>query len=559
MKKLVIAFTIIISILSSCKFRPFLKYYLPNKTTHLPNFKKWDRFVGSNTNSLRACYDITCYDWKVNVLPIKEEIKSTIKIHFKMTGDQDTLLLDLQSNLKIDAVESDDLKKIKRKRNTLFIIYKRNLKRGEKSILTISYHGKPHVLLGNSTLFWEKDKKNRPWICTSTEGMGPDQLFPCKNLLYDEPDSCFIHTQVPKDLTAVANGKLDSITNSTTTSTYHWSVHNPINIYNISFNVGNYVKIKKDYTDINGIPRVIEAYVLDYNKELGEKYYDQAPLIMKELEKLYGSFPWWNDGCRFIETCLKDGSCMEHQSAISMGDNYAINYMNFNTTLVHELSHEWWGNNLTGYDYADAWLHEGFATYSEALFIEAVFGKQKSANYLNNTSRWVGNIRPIIKTSDVAYKCWVNPKDGDIYGKASLFIHTLRIALNDDPLFFEILKTAQVKFAKSNITTDQFLSFFNEKTGKDFTPYFDLYLKEFTPPTIEFSITQNSDNKKIVNYRWAQELPKGIDLKIIISSGEKYYTLTPSTTFQSLELPLDQKHYFEIMKTGYYLLKDVNN
>lgn len=558
MKKIIFGLLFLTIILFSCKYRPFIKYYLPDKTTHLPKFKKWDRFVGSNSNPFRTCYNVTCYDWSVAVFPEKECIQSTMKIHFNMEFDQDTILLDFQSNMKIDDMKcSSPLKKIKRKKNVLFVVFKQEIKEGQKTMLEITYHGTPHSLAGNSTLFWKKDKNNQPWICTSTEGIGPDQLMPCKNLLYDESDSTFIRIKIPKGLVAVANGKLDSTVESELETTYNWSVHNPINIYNISFNVGKYVKIMKDYTDINNIPRKIEAYALDYNKDTAETYYNQAPVIMRELEKLYGVFPWWNDGCRFIETCLKDGDCMEHQSAISMGDNYQLDLKDFSTTLVHELSHEWWGNNITGYDYADIWLHEGFATYSEALVIEALIGPETYDRFMYRATKWAGNQRPILKTRNVAYKSWISPSDGDIYGKAGLFIHTLRVVLNNDKLFFNILKTAQVNFAKSNISTQQFIDFINDKTGQDFTPYFDIYLKGYTPPTLEYKVDRSNTDSTLISYRWKHELPKGINLKLIMSSGEKFYNIYPTTDFQTIRFTSDQKYYFEIIKSGYYLLKDV--
>ena len=114
--------------------------------------------------------------------------------------------------------------------------------------------------------------------------------------------------------------------------------------------------------DINGVERVLTFQVLDYNREKASKFYEQTSIILREFEKLYGEFPFWEDGCKFIESTF---SAMEHQSGIAMGADYKNNWKEFNTTLIHELSHEWWGNSLTGKDYCDIWMHEGMATYSE--------------------------------------------------------------------------------------------------------------------------------------------------------------------------------------------------
>ena len=116
-----------------------------------------------------------------------------------------------------------------------------------------------------------------------------------ENLLSDEPDSCFISIGVPKDLVGVSNGKLDSITETASEKIYHWAVRNPINIYNISFNVGDYVKLEKYYQDINQVDQKIQIYALKYNKEIADTFYNEAPIIMQKLENLYGIYPWWSD------------------------------------------------------------------------------------------------------------------------------------------------------------------------------------------------------------------------------------------------------------------------
>lgn len=559
MKKIVLAFLFLSLVTASCQYRPFLKYYFPSKKTHFPAFTKWEKTIGTNTNPLRACYDVTCYDWYVSVHPKQKSINSVMKIYFRMEFNQDSIILDLQRHLHIDGIKcSVPLKKVKRKKDVLYIVFDHDLKKGDNVMVEITYHGTPVKILNYTTINWEKDKTNKPWICTATEGIGPHHMMPCKNLLNDEPDSCFIRVGVPKELVAVANGKLDGITETTSEKIYNWSVKNPINIYNISFNIGDYVKLEKDYRDINNVDHKIQVYALSYNKAIADTFYNQAPLIMQNLEKAYGTYPWWSDGCKIIESCLPNGLCMEHQSAISMGDGYRNVFKHFNLNLVHELSHEWWGNNLTGYDYADLWLHEGLATYSEALFLETMFGKQDYIACINYFSKLVYNKRPVLKPYGVAYNCLVHNEDnGDIYNKGALFIHTLRMQLNNDEIFFKILREAQQTFAKSNITTAEFLSFFNEKTKKDFTPYFDVYLKQISPPILEYRIDKSKGDSAILEYKWAEELQVNFKMKVTASIGDSSVGIYPTASLQQLKFSKQQKCSFDLAKFGYVLLKEI--
>ncbi len=555
MKKLSFVFLIVLFGMQSCHYRPFLKYYFPSKKTHLAKFSKWEQHIGSPSNPLRACYDVTCYDWLVSVHPEKKSINGLMKIYFRMDLAQDSLMLDLQTHLKIDGVKSSvSLKKWKRKKDVLFFVFDRNLQKGESAVIEIAYHGTPVSLLGESAINWKKDKNNKAWVCSATEGIGPHHMMPCKMLLNDEPDSCFIRVAVPKDLVAVANGKLDGITETGTEKIYNWSVKNPINIYNISFNTGDYVKLEKDYKDINNIDRKIYVYALSYNKTVADTFYDQAPVMMKNFERLYGPYPWWNDECKFIESCLPN-SAMEHQSAISMGEGYVYNHRKINVTLAHELSHEWWGNNITGYDYADIWLHEGFASYSEFLMAEAIYGKKDYDLFARYYSKNVRNKRPVLKPYNVVYDSWVHDEDQDIYDKGAMLLHTLRMQLDQDELFFKVLKNAQVKFAKSNITVAQFISYFNAETKTDFTPYFDLYLKQLSPPELEYRIDKTDAETAVLNYRWAKELTPGFSMKVIADVGDTPMVIYPTDKWQQLKFPAKEVLSFDIAKFGYVLLK----
>ena len=544
-------------VLQSCQYRPFLKYYLPSKKTHLAKFNKWEKSVYSNSNSLRACYDVTCYDWLIHVHPEQKQIISTMKIYFQMEFNQDSIMLDLQKHLSIDNIKSSvPLKKTKRKKDVLFVVFNRDLQKGEKVLLEISYHGQPVYMLKNTAINWNKDKNNKPWINTATEGIGTHHMMPCKNMLADESDSCFIRIAVPKDLVGVANGKLDSISETTSENIYHWSVHNPINIYNISFNVGDYVKLEKNYKDINDNERKIEIYALSYNKPIADTFYDQAPIIMGKLENLYGTYPWWNDGCKIIETNMPHGLCMEHQSGISMTNAYLNVFKGINLTLVHEIAHEWWGNNITAYDYGDLWLHEGFAEYSEALFAESYMGKDMYNRYIQKFAYLVRNKRPVIKPYNVGYNNLVHDDDQDIYDKGSLFLHTLRMQLNHDSLFFKTLKKAQQRFAKSNITSSAFMLFFNEETKTDFKPFFDVYLKQISPPIIEFHLNKSNSDTTIIEYKWANKLPEDFKMKVNFLVGKQTQVIYPTTTIQQLKFSAKEKNGFDLINTGYFKLQE---
>lgn len=557
MKKLLLLF-LTLSVLQSCKYPEYLRYYFPSKKTHFPRFSKWSKFKGSNTNELRSCYDINCYDWYVSVDPGRKRINGLMKIYFSINSPQDTIILDLQKKMSIQNIKSSvPLKKWKRKKDVLFFVIEKTLQPGERINLEISYCGTPVKIFNYTVINWKKDKNNNPWVCTSTQGIGPHHMMPCKLLLNDEPDSCFIRVGTPKYLFAVANGKLDGVTETPTEKIFNWSVKNPINIYNISFNVGDYVKLQKDYRDVNLIDRKIDIYALTYNKLIADTFYNQAPLLLKNFEKIYGVYPWWNDGCKIVESCLPSIRAMEHQSAISMGENYAYNFYKYNLTLAHEFGHEWWGNNVSAYDYGDLWLHEGFALYSEFLTVEALYNKTYYNYFVYSYSGRLNNTRPILKPYNVLYNSLVDNDDSDIYAKGALLLHTLRMQLNNDELFFALLKKLQIEFAKSNISTAQFISFFNKESHVDFTPYFDVYLKQVSPPEFEYFVSPIDSESALLSYKWKKEPAPGFSMKMYADIGKNTFPIYPSASWQKLKIPVKGKVKFDIAKFGYVIIKNI--
>jgi len=538
-------FGILLMLLNSCYYKPFIGYTLNKRD--FKKFSKREKIAGNNANPQRD-YHLNKYDWNVKVFPKKKRISGKMIIYFTPNSDQNIFLFDLQNKMKIKSFTcSVKNSKIKRKRDLLYLVFENNIPQNTRVEFTINYEGKPANVFGQGPIKWKLDKQKRPWISTITEGIGPQFIMPCNALLNAEADSCNINITVPKDLIAVANGKLKKvISNKNSTKTYNYSVTNPINIYNISFNIGHFKKITKPYTDINGIEREIECQVIDYNYKIANKFYDQAPTIMREFEKIFGEFPWWNDGCKFIESNF---SAMEHQSGIAMGDDYATYGNGYNLTLVHELAHEWWGNNITGKDYCDIWIHEGLATYAEALFLEKLFGKETYEKYTANFANDVKNTIPLYKKCDVLYNSWTNEADEDIYDKGALLMHSLRIVVNDDTLFFNSLKTIQKVFKQQNVSTKKFTNKFNELLKNDYSELFDWYLNQTKPPILQIVIDKE---KGKLHYKWKEEIPFFENGEITLQKGEDLIVLTPTKNYQTYTIRNIQLKDFLIGKSIYY-------
>ena len=105
------------------------------------------------------------------------------------------------------------------------------------------------------------------------------------------------------------------------------------------------------------------------------------------------------------------------------GNTSHIDNLSFDFIIVHESGHEWWGNSITTNDIADMWVHEGFCTYAEVLYVECVYGYNSMLSYVNNQRSSVLNDKPVIGPYHVNVT-----GSNDMYYKGSLMLHTITVS-----------------------------------------------------------------------------------------------------------------------------------
>lgn len=295
---------------------------------------------------------------------------------------------------------------------------------------------------------------------------------------------------------------------------FKWKVSYPINTYNVTLNIADYAHFS-DTTLSGGKPLALDYYVLPYNLEKAKKQFLQVKGMLKCYEKYFGPYPFHNDGYKLVETPYYG---MEHQSAIAYGNNYKNESygLPFDFIIIHESGHEWFGNSLSCTDEAEMWLHESFTTYAEALYVACTFGNNKSLQYLKDQKKLIKNNEPMIGSAGVND---FQRSDNDIYYKGSWMLHTLRNVIDNDTLWFDIIKSYALKYKLSAVTSENFIQHVNTKTGKDFKPFFTQYLTKASLPVFEYSVTNINGKNATLKYRWITEV-KNFEMPLIIMPGK---------------------------------------
>lgn len=426
----------------------------------------------------RTCFDVSYYDLHMKIDVKKKKISGFNQIYFKVVSRTTRIQIDLYENMKIGKIEYENQPlNFKREKEAVFIDFPVELPINAIKSIAIFYSGSPTVDSGTYQDYgfhWDTDNKFRDWIGVSCEYAGASLWWPNKDHLSDEPDSMRIHLTVPSNLVCISNGKLEKKEKVDETITnYHWFVNNPIDNYNVSFYLGNYVSGTLDYYNaVRKDTNKIELYYLDYESKYANDYFRHVPSFIGFFEAVYGDYPFWNDKFAIVQSSYRG---MEHHGCLAIGremSNYSnwyyINAVPYHSTLIHEIAHEWWGNSVSVSDMADVWLQEGFATYSEFLFIEWNFGYEVYKKSIENLKSSVVGTFAIVGNRDVNDNMFAN---GDIYFKGALVIHQLREKINNINLFLEILKTFQKRYAKKVVTTQDFINSVNEVTKADYTEF----------------------------------------------------------------------------------------
>ncbi|HTA26401.1 MAG TPA: M1 family metallopeptidase, partial [Bacteroidia bacterium] len=408
---------------------------------------------------------------------------------------------------------------------------------GTNDSIKIYYHGIPQTAKNppwDGGFVWAHDSLGNLFTDVACEGTGASLWWPCKDHLSDKPDSMRMTFDIPNGLSCVSNGRLRSekIMNSGYTR-FTWFVSVPIINYDITLNIGDYSHIS-DYYLSGKDTLTLDYYVLSYDEERARKHFEQVKPMMACYENFFGKYPFYKDGYKLVETTYWG---MEHQSCVAYGNHYKSNAFGFDFIIIHESAHEWWGNSLSCSDPADMWLHEAFATYAEALYIEYTQNYKTAIKYLYTQQTRIGNKYPIIGPYDVNFQGTEN--DDDEYFKGTWMLHTFRHVINNDSMFFAVFKGLQAKFKYSSTNTKEVIACINKITGKDYTPFFNEYLYKESPPIFYYKLKKQG-NATILYYRW-KGVSKDFIMPIKVTSSVKdsiktYITVTPGNDWKTQQL-----------------------
>lgn len=440
-------------------------------------------------------FNVKYYKLDLRINHILQRISGNVRID--ATADSNNLssiFIDLASSLVVDSIKMNNtLLPFTRNADKTFINFISPINQGQKFSITIFYNGVPSSSGFGSFTFGTRPG-GQPSIYTLSQPYGTKDWWPCKDTPGDKADSADIWFTVSNPLKAVSNGKLTEIVNNGDgTSTYKWKVRYPIAQYLISLAASDFVQYDNYYrysqTDSMKLNHFI--YPESFSPSL-KNLLDLTPQMLQVFAQRFGEYPFILEKYGHAEFGWSGG--MEHQTCSSMG--FWSDWI-----IAHELAHQWYGDAITCKDWNNIWLNEGFATYSEGLWIEAKQGSQAYQNFISGKMNIAKTAVGSVYVTDIS-------SVGSIfnyarsYAKGAVILHMLR-GIVGDSVFFNIMRTYTYhpSVAYGVATTENFKQIAEIVSGMDLNYFFNQWVYGVNYPkyVASWSTNQLSDSLTFLN------------------------------------------------------------
>lgn len=459
---------------------------------HKPNFedKHFENKVIEANNPLLDNYDVKFYKIDINATNTTKAISGNGTVNAVVVGNpMSTLVLELINSLTVDSVFVNNVNLIFSHANDeITVNLPSAIPVGDSFSVVVYYHG---TSSGNGIRNGSSPSWGSQITWTLSESYHAKDWFPCKQILSDKADSVYVFVTCPNTLKAGSNGLLKNVVVVPGNKLrYEWKSYYPINYYLPSIAVSNYQEYNI-YAHPAGITDsiLIQNYLYPSSGYLPyfQDIIDLTPSFIELLSDKYGMYPFKNE--KYGHCTAPIGGGMEHQTMTTLSS--------FSFELViHELGHMWFGDNVTCSTWQDIWVNEGFATYTHYIGLQYLETQAAADQMIVTTQDDVmaspdGSLYiPLADVFDEArifdYRL--------TYEKGAAIIHQIRFILNNDTLFFNILKNFQQTYGGNVASATDFKNILETMSGIDFTDYFNQWYYGEGFPTYDVVWSQQSGN-----------------------------------------------------------------
>lgn len=519
------------------------------------------------TNFISEIKDDYQSDTTINAIYYKLNLAVTYNPNFltcevtinslSLKNNINAIFYDLSNNLTVDSVIHNNLPlSFNHSQNKITITFNNAFNTGQLISVNIFYHGIPVPTGFGSFEFGSHN--GEPSIWTLSEPFGSSDWFPCKNTPGDKVDSSAVWLRCSDQLTAVSNGTLTEIQNNNDgTNTYKWHNSYPIANYLISLAISNYAQYNFyfKYSSSDSMPVVNYIYPEDLN--VLKPLLDKTNYMLSLFSNKYGLYPFIMEKYGHAQFGRAGG--MEHQTISSMGV--------FNENIIaHELTHQWFGDKITCRNWENIWLNEGFATYGEAIYNEAVSGKSGYDQFIKFRMSDAKTATGSVYVQDINSISQIF-SGNRTYAKGCVVLHMLRGIVGDSN-YFSIIKTYanDTTIAYKTAVTEDFQRVAEKIYGQSLNYFFSEWIYGENYPKYNVSwnteIINGSQYKVTINIlQDANTNPvfftMPVKIKITTQRGDTSFVVFNNAASQTFDFVVNSKPLLYKIDPDNWILKDV--
>jgi aminopeptidase N len=322
-----------------------------------------------------------------------------------------------------------------------------------------------------------------------------------------------------------------------------WKMDLPHSPYLFFIGIGDYAVIKDNYKG-----KEVSYYIEKAYEKVARKIYGNTPQMIAYFESKLGvAYPWVKyaqiSGRDYVSGAMENTTATLHSDAVQQDARELVDGNNWESTIAHELFHQWFGDLVTAESWSNITVNESFADYSQTLWFEHSQGKDAGAyenfiglrSYLSSPSDAEKNLVRFY------YKDKEDVFDLVSYQKGGRILNMLRHLVGEDAFFASLNKyLTDNKF--SNGSAIKLKLAFESVTGKDLNWFFNQWYFGSGHPYVRIQQKYMADQQKVlVTIQQTQTqnklftLPVGID--VYVEGNRNHYEVWSKNKVDSFYFP----------------------
>jgi aminopeptidase N len=430
---------------------------------------------GDRLDGNQADFDVRYYGLHLNLDFTSQTIGAFVDYQIRsVIAGLGSVTLNLRDELTVDSAKVGGANAgFTHNSHLLIVTLPSTIGNGQEFAMTVYYHGTPYYDGAAGLRFSTQAGQQMCW--TKATPFRSRYWWPCKDYPEDKPDSIDMYMEMPSENDLITNGvQVSSTPAGSNRKLVHYKHRYPIVTFCVAFCCTQYTIHSQNWT-YDGQTMPIYSYALPSNGEALDSFRIRGPQVLTTLSNLYGIYPFVTE--KMANADFGWTGAMEHQTACMYATNFHSTWI-----IAHESAHQWWGDMISCKTFNHIWLSEGFASYSEPLYFETLYGATAYHNYMQ-TQRYIGD--GTIYVENLTYEEIYN---GSLsYDKPSWVLHMLRGVLGDSLFFKSVRDWGNSQFRYGTATTLDFTNVLSASVGQDMSWFVNEWIYGNGNPDYEYS------------------------------------------------------------------------